>query len=152
MKSNEEKKLILKYTTYVYSDGTFQIEKLPLESDEDTTVDEPSAKMTQIIDTLREIKKIYNERYKNHNLEMVLPAIYGQAIKQVADKYKVSPSSIADKLTRQCKIKKDGVIGLITPFLSDNDTSELKDFLTDNIVKSKAADLELIDEFLAENS
>ena len=147
-----EKKLILITKTYVYDDGTFKVEKLPIEEIAEPEEEGASAKLTQIIELLREIRNLYFQRYKGHDLSAVLPVIYSVAVKNVAERMKVNPSSVADKITRQCGKKKDDIIGLLIPFLSGADISEMKSFLVSNISKGTVADLELVDEFIAENS
>lgn len=77
--------------TYVYDDGTFKVEKLPIEEIAEPEEEGASAKLTQIIE-------------------------------------------------------------LLIPFLSGADISEMKSFLVSNISKGKVADLELVDEFIVENS
>lgn len=147
----DEKKIICRLMVSVYSDGTYGVEKLAVDNTEEVPIDEPSSKMVQIVGTIREIKKIYGERYaNNYDVKSVISVIYAQAVKQVADQYNVSPSSVSDKLTRQCSMKKNDWIKILIPYLEKNDLSKMRSILVANIVKGKAADLNLIEEFLEE--
>ncbi|WP_377072859.1 hypothetical protein [Ruminococcus bicirculans (ex Wegman et al. 2014)] len=149
---DEKKKIICKLMVSVYSDGTYGVEKfVDNDNTEEVPADEPSSKMAQIIDTIRAIKKIYQERFANdYDLKSVISVIYAQAVKLVADHYNVSPSSVSDKLTRQCSMKKNDWIKILIPYLEKNDLTKIKSVLRYNIVKGKTADLNLIKAFLEE--
>lgn len=148
-----EKKIICRLMVTVYSDGSSVTEKLPIDTEEVSAddIDKPSSKMVQIVGVLSALKDLYQERYADtYDVKSVVSLLYSQATKQIAAANGVSPSSVADKMTRQCCMKKNDWIKILIPYLEKNDLSKIKVILTNNIVKGKIADMHLIEEFLEE--
>lgn len=147
-----ELRVISKFTVTVFEDGTYKTEKILLEGVNSRKMiqgkNEPSARIVQIIDILKEIKKMYEEYYSENKAEAAFSLIYPRAVKEVASKYNVTPSSVNDKMTRQCQMKKEDWLDIVKPFLECNDTSRLKEILPTKIVKGKEADLKHIRLFL----
>ena len=68
-----ELRVISKFTVTVFEDGTYKTEKILLEGVNSRKMiqgkNEPSARIVQIIDTLKEIKKMYEEYYSENKAE-----------------------------------------------------------------------------------
>ncbi len=153
--NNQEKTIFAEYHVTVYSDGSITTERIKRsDSSESNRADfndkTASSKILQIVEALKYMLIIYRNNYKAYkNIDdIALAAVYTRAIKEAAAKYQVTPNSVADKLIRQCSMKKTDWEYALKKMLVEYDCSEVLSILNKNVVLTRIdGDLELINKF-----
>lgn len=121
--------ILAKYELIIFKDGRIEIKPV-LNLEEEIILSECSSRIHQIISTIITMKKLISINTNASDIE-----IYTNAIKQVAESFNVSPTTITDKLTRQLNLNADQSRNIIFDYLRNNSIN-LKNLLLQNIGKN----------------
>lgn len=153
--SKQKKTVLAEYHVTVYSDGSFTTEKIEasdLYEVKKSIVDNLAAspKMVYITEFLRYIIITYRNNYKAYQGidDIAVSSLYTRAVNETAKKYNVTANSVAEKLIRQCNIKRADWLYAIKKMIIEYDCSDIINILNKNVILAKIdADLELINRF-----
>lgn len=142
-------RLIKQYVLRVYDDGEINIEEIMSNNHEamtsiDTIISSKgSSRIKQILYVI--------EKVKNYNQGEISDRV-SYAIKEAANAFSVSTSSIIDKLTRQLNLNIESFNNILWEYLN-NESDELYKIISSNVgAHTRIEDQKLIDLILKSNS
>lgn len=109
---NTSKEIFARYIMTVFTDGSVSTERIPAENDAEESAPNKSescsisSKIQQMTEALRCMKEIYDRDFSGIDSKIIFSEVYKNGIVEAAEKFGVTPNSVADKLTRKCGLDK----------------------------------------------
>lgn len=155
-----EKKLMIRYITEVWSDGTIETKVLSTseafdmvqdkltEESRYINLDSMSSRIAQVLTVI-----MYTYRYNGEMGLVYIEKSMNRALADASTAFGVTASSVTDKCTRQLKDKNENILkmsafkDLVKKYLINGDDKKLKTLLIDNAADKKGNDKKAIEQF-----
>lgn len=152
------KKIVAKLSIEIYDDGSYNVERMPFSSDESDLKNSGiivSERISQILDVLNNVMENKPVNIKREQIGYII----SESIQLVARRNSVTPSTVADKLTRQLGWNKEQLVDSVMAWLTcdsnwiKNEENDLKTkILSKCSTKNHINDQKAVEAFFKSNS